>query len=145
MQFRYGTLAFVGDDGHVVAGRLEPSQNLRDAGVGESRRLAVGAVIGDELFRHRPPQGFRRVRCGLVDEAVVAEAQAGTDGILRQGRQAVTGENIVQAFRQFVQRIQDGAVHVEDDGFIFFHEKDSFEGQKISLLFYYTKVRINRQ
>ena len=141
MQFRYGTLAFVGDDSHVVAGRLEPAQNLRDAVVGKGRRLAVGAVV----VCHRPPQGFRRVRCGLVDEAVVAEAQAGADGILRQGRQAVTGENIVQAFRQFVQRIQDGAVHVEDDGFIFFHEKDSFEGQKISLLFYYTKVRINRQ
>lgn len=105
----------------------------------------MGAVVGDELFRHRPPQGFRRVRCGLVDEAVVTEAQAGADGILRQGGQAVAGENIVQAFRQFVQRIQDGTVHIEDDGFIFFHEKDSFERQKNNLPFYYTKGAINRQ
>ena len=30
-------------------------------------------------------------------------------------------------------------------GFIFFHEKDSFDGQKNNLLHYYTKASINRQ
>ena len=145
MQFGDGALALIGDDGHVVAGCLQPSQDLGDAGVGEGRRLATGAVIGDKFLCHRPPQGFRRLRSGLVDEAVVAKAQAGPDGLLRHRRQAMAGENVVQAFRQFVQRIQDSTVHIEDDGFIFFHEKDSFDGQKNNLLHYYTKASINRQ
>ena len=35
----------------------------------------------------------------------------------------MAGENVVQAFRQFVQRIQDSTVHIEDDGFYNFSMK----------------------
>ena len=115
------TLPFVGHDSRLAASGLKGRQQGNDAVIGMSMALAVAAVPVFEFLCQCLLLSRVQIRRRPPDEPGVAVSQCGADFLPCPDRQMMGLIDMGQGSRQFIQCIEDGAVHIKNDCFILFH------------------------
>ena len=119
---RHCVVRLVGDHGDAPALRAKAPEELGNAGVGVRVVITVDGVVRVELRLHRVDHVRRRAAGHRVlDET--ADAIANKCACLSEGLlgQACPGERVVDGEVEVLERVEEGAVEVEDDGAVTGH------------------------
>ncbi len=112
-------MVFIGDDGHAYPFLFQDGQDCFDAWIGPAFFATVGIIV----FGHGCQQGFEEVLAvfgeGLADKVLSAAADHFPALLGGLGGLAEASESVIDRIGQVLEGIDECAVEVEENRFVF--------------------------